>query len=74
MKYLIITEDGNGYHCSCCRRTSKHHETMEFDSDQELKNYIESYNNVYKDDKWNIDSRITTAYKLSDDNPIYGND
>ena len=73
MKYLILTREGNGYHCSCCRRTWENHETMEFDSDDMLKEYIKNWNNGYNENRWENDSEITKAYRLDDDNPIYDN-
>lgn len=73
MKYLIITEDGNGYHCGCCRRTWQSHETMEFGSEQELKEYIERHNKLYDENRYDNDSRIVEVYKLADDKPVYTN-
>lgn len=71
MKYLIITKEGNGYHCSCCRRDWSTHETMEFDTDEELKEYIKNYNKGYEENRWENDSRISKAYKLADDEPVW---
>jgi hypothetical protein len=67
MKYLFITEEGNGYFCNCCRRESTSEHTMDFESEEELTKYIESYN---KDWKTN-DSRIIKAYKLAEEDPVF---
>ena len=73
MKYLIITKDGNGYHCGCCRNEWESHDTMEFDSDEELKKYIEEYNKENGKDQWS-DTRIISAYKLAEDTLVWGDD
>lgn len=65
--YLITYENGNEYFCHCCRQTWKVSETMEFESEEELKTYIDNYN---KDWKTN-DSRIVTAYELASPTPIF---
>lgn len=64
MKYMLIMENGNGYHCGCCRRTWESHDIQEFDSDEACKQYIENYNKSYTENQWNNDSVITDAYQM----------
>ena len=71
MKYLILTREGNGYHCSCCRRTWETHETMEFDSDDKLKEYIKNWNDGYNETRLENDSKIIKAYQLMNDEPVW---
>ena len=71
MKYLIITKEGNGYHCHCCRSDWDTHETMKFNSDEELKEYIKNYNKGYEENRWENDSRIRKVYQLADDEPVW---
>lgn len=65
--YLIIYENGNGYRCGCCRRTWTAIETMEFENDEEAKEYKETYNKNNDADK---DSEIENIYALENINPI----
>ena len=44
---------------------------MEFDTDEELKEYIKNYNKGYEENRWENDSRISKAYKLADDEPVW---
>lgn len=67
MKYLLVYENGNGYHCGCCRSTWHVHETMDFNSEEELKEYIEGHNKLYDENRWDNDSKIIKAYPLSGD-------
>lgn len=65
MTYLIEKENGNGYTCGCCRRTNVYTDTMEFDSDEDAKAYVERYNANYDRSSDDHDSRITACYPLS---------
>jgi hypothetical protein len=71
MTYLLIYENGNGYHCGCCRREWEAHETMDFESDEALKEHIVAYNKLYDENRWDNDSRIIRAYPLSSSSPAY---
>ncbi len=64
MKYMIIQERGNGYHCGCCRRTYEGHEIMEFDNDEECKSYVESSNKSNYEDRWNMDCQIVEVHQM----------
>lgn len=68
--YLIIYEDGNGYHCNCCRNTWMTTETLEFENDEKAKSYTNSYN---KNNDRERDSKITAVYALANSEPIFGN-
>jgi hypothetical protein len=70
MKYLIRYKNGNGYHCNCCRSEWTYTETMEFESEQKLKEYVSDYNKLYYDNRWDNDSRIVEAYPLAESDPI----
>ena len=41
--YRITYEQGNGYHCNCCRRT--YEETIDYDTKEEVQEWV---NNLYK--------------------------
>lgn len=66
--YLIVYEQGNGYHCGCCRRTWTTTEVMEIESDDTAKEYAKRVNDSYDRQ---IDRVITTIYALANPNPIY---
>ena len=63
-KYMLILENGNGYHCGCCRRTSDSHEIQEFENDDACKDYIKNYNEAYAKDRWDNDSIVTAAHQM----------
>lgn len=71
MTYMLIYKNGNGYHCGCCRREYEDHDTIGFESEEDLKKHIEEYNKRYDDNRWDNDSRIIKAYQLTSDDPIW---
>lgn len=66
--YLIIYENGNGYHCHCCRSTWKVTDTMEFENDEAAKKYAEDYNKEQKTSK--EDSEVENIYALESSSPV----
>lgn len=42
--YLLVYEQGNGYHCGCCRRTETTTEVMEIENDDTAKDYAKRIN------------------------------
>lgn len=66
--YLLVYEQGNGYHCGCCRRTWTTTEVMEIENDDTAKEYAKRVNDSYDKE---IDRVITAIYALANPNPIY---
>ncbi len=66
--YLAIYENGNGYSCDCCRRTTFSTDVLEFENDEVAKTHAENYN---KNNNKYLDSTITSIYALSSSIPIY---
>jgi hypothetical protein len=64
MKYMFVYENGNGYHCGCCRRTSEAHDTQEFENDEACLKYVESYNKGYSNNRWDNDSRVEEVHQM----------
>ena len=63
--YLIVYENGNGYHCGCCRRTWTNIEILQFESPEAAGEHASRVN--ANDD----DIRVTAIYHLLDEKPIY---
>lgn len=63
--YLIIKTNGNGYSCSCCRRTWKVHEEMDFEDNVAAKEYVKQYNKNYDKHDEEKDSKITNIYNIN---------
>jgi len=55
--YRITYEQGNGYHCSCCRRT--YTETYDVETAEEVQDWVNELYADYKFPRWeNADDRI----------------
>ena len=68
-KYLVIKSVGNGYFCGCCRRTDNDHEVMEFENDQEAKEYAERMDKDWRKN----DVMVESIYALREDTKMEEN-
>lgn len=66
--YLFVYEQGNGYHCGCCRRTETTTEVIEIENDDTAKEYAKRINDSYDRQ---IDRVVIAVYALVNPNPIY---